>query len=287
MPDPLAGVVALAAVHPAELLAFAAVGVLAGAHCLGMCGPLVTLYADRLDRPDPAPAGRTDPGPATDGGTATTPGTNRATGLLARVDPVVARQQIAFNLGRTAGYAAIGALLGGVGALTYRTAGLLAMGDGVRAAAGVLAGAIVLAMGVRYLAGGTPGTHLPGVDRVGAAVTGRLAGRGGAWVRPPRVALVGAAHGLLPCPILYPAFLYALATGSPTRGGLALGALGLGTIPTMLVYGTALGSLDVRTRRRLHRALGAAFVVLALVPLSHGLALAGLPVPMVPLPVPW
>lgn len=287
MPDPLAGVVALAAVHPAELLAFAAVGVLAGAHCLGMCGPLVTLYVDRLDRSDAAPAGGTDPGPATDGGTAATVVEGPAAGLPSRVDPVVARQQVAFNLGRTVGYAAIGALLGGVGALTYRTAGLLAMGDGVRAAAGILAGVVVLAMGVRYLAGGTPGTHLPGVDRVAAAVTGQLAGGDGAWVRPPRVALVGAAHGLLPCPVLYPAFLYALATGSPVRGGLALGALGLGTIPTMLAYGTALGSLDAATRRRLHRALGAAFIVLALVPLSHGLALAGLPVPMVPLPAPW
>ncbi len=30
------------------LVVFALIGLLGGAHCLGMCGPLVTLYADRL-----------------------------------------------------------------------------------------------------------------------------------------------------------------------------------------------------------------------------------------------
>jgi len=32
-----------------DLLVFLVVGLLAGAHCLGMCGPLVTAYADRFN----------------------------------------------------------------------------------------------------------------------------------------------------------------------------------------------------------------------------------------------
>nr|WP_276277026.1 sulfite exporter TauE/SafE family protein [Halomicroarcula sp. SYNS111] len=33
----------------AGLLAFVGLGLVGSVHCLGMCGPLVTTYADRLD----------------------------------------------------------------------------------------------------------------------------------------------------------------------------------------------------------------------------------------------
>src|SRR6056297_1221054 len=93
---------------------FLVVGLLGGAHCLGMCGPLVTVYADRLREREDA-----------DGGTVT-------------VRQV--RQHLLFNLGRTAGYAAVGALVAAVGAVTVRTADeLLAVGTGVQGATAVAA----------------------------------------------------------------------------------------------------------------------------------------------------
>jgi sulfite exporter TauE/SafE len=93
------------------------------------------------------------------------------------------------------------------------------------------------------------------------------------WVGGPGVVGLGMLHGLLPCPLLYPAFLYAFGRGDPLVGAVSLGALGLGTFPTLFVLGTAVGSLDVGHRSLLHRALGAVFVALGAIPLWHGVGL--------------
>jgi sulfite exporter TauE/SafE len=259
----------LAAVSPADsagLVVFFLVGLLGGAHCLGMCGPLVTLYARELDE------GR---GPAFR----------------------ELRQHAAFNLGRTLGYAAAGALMGALGALLFDAAAVLAVGRWVRGAAGLLVGGFVLLVGAGYLVhgavdphslvgrgastdGGRPGLFGGAFSRVFATLTGRVS----AWTRGPRVVALGTLHAALPCPLLYPAYLYALAEGSPAAGAANLAALGLGTFPTLFAYATVVGSVPAAWRRRLHRALGVAFLVLGYVPLSMGLRSLGVEVPMLPVP---
>jgi len=210
------------------LLAAFLLGLTGGAHCIGMCGPLVTAYTEGHDG---------------------------------------VRPHALFNAGRTVGYAVVGTALGGVGALAFDAAAVVAVGTDVRAVAGLVAGVLILFVGVRYLLGRPPASLGVG-GRLGSVV-GRVQsladGRG--------IAAVGAAHALLPCPVLYPAFLYALVTGDPVQGGLALAAVGAGTFPTLLAYGTVLESVSAGRRERLHRALGAAFLVLAWVPLSMSVRL--------------
>ncbi|MFB6107256.1 MAG: sulfite exporter TauE/SafE family protein [Haloplanus sp.] len=239
------------------LLAFFAVGLLGGAHCLGMCGPLVTMYADRL-------------------------GSERD-----RVRPVDVRQHLLFNAGRTLSYATIGALMGALGALVFDAASVVALATGVRAVAGVAAGVVIVTTGAGYLLrGSVSGRAVPVVGDWFARAYGAVAGHVDAWVGGPRIVALGALHGVLPCPLLYPAFIYAFAVGSPARGALSLAVLGLGTVPTLFAYGTVFQSLGSRTTRvRLHRALGVAFVVLGTLPLLHGLRLAGLAVPHLPIPI--
>jgi sulfite exporter TauE/SafE len=257
-----------------ELAVFLLVGLLGGAHCLGMCGPLVTLYADRLgeQRPDggAASAGHDRPG-------------------AARVDWPMVRQHLLFNLGRAGTYALVGLLLGAVGAAVVDAAAVVQVADVVRAVVGVAVGAFVVATGASYLLRGRPlGGHDLGGTDLGAGVFqrvhGAITGRVDRWVRGPRMVGLGALHAALPCPLLYPAYLYVLARGRPVRGAVLLGALGLGTIPTLLAYGTLLGSLGPETRARLHRALGAAFLALGYLPLAMGLHAVGVPVPMPPVP---
>jgi sulfite exporter TauE/SafE len=247
----------------AGVLAFFVVGLLGGAHCLGMCGPLVTMYADRIGDESGGPSR----GPST-----------RAL-----------RQHALFNAGRTVSYAAIGALMGTVGAVLVDAGALLDASDLVRGVAGVLAGVVIVAAGVGYATGGQSrlaAGAIPGLGPAFAAVTDRLADRVDDWATGPGVVALGAAHGVLPCPLLYPGFVYALATGSPVEGGLALGALGVGTFPTLFAYGTAVDAVSATTRRRVHRALGVAFVVAGTVPLAKGATALGYPVPHLPLPMP-
>ncbi|WP_435067333.1 sulfite exporter TauE/SafE family protein [Haloplanus sp. C73] len=248
---------AVTAPADAGLLVFLAIGVLGGAHCLGMCGPLVTLYADRLDR-----SGRP------------------------RLDWRDVRQHLLFNGGRTASYTLIGGVMGALGAALFDAAAVAAVATDVRAVTGVVVGGFIVLTGAGYLVrGSVRGGSLPVVGSAFARVYGAVADRVDAWVGGPRIVALGALHGLLPCPLLYPAFLYALASGSPLRGALSLAVLGLGTVPTLLAYGTVFQSFDTGARVGLHRALGACFVVLGYLPLAHGLALFGVPLPHPPIPV--
>ena len=257
---PTAGTVA----GDADLVLFLVVGALAGAHCLGMCGPLVTTYADRI--------------------TAQRAGAERD-----RVTLFDVRQHGLFNLGRTVGYTAVGGVLGLAGSLLVGTAATIDLiATPVRGGVGILVGLFILAAGAGYLLRGTTATAtltgLPGLGRVFGRLTGLLTAKVDRLAGSTGIVGLGTVHALLPCPILYPAYLYAFAIGDPVRGALALGLLGVGTIPTLLAYGLALGSLSVGRRRTLHRAMGVAFLALGYLPLAHGLMLFGvdLPYPDVP-----
>lgn len=243
-----------------DLALFLVVGLLAGAHCLGMCGPLVTAYADRFDRRD-----------------------SSRPNVLTTYE---VRQHSLFNIGRAGSYALLGGLFGLLGGVAFTSVdAVTAVGDNLRGAVGILVGIAIIASGGYYLRGRSGIPHgVPVLGRVFGWISGLIAGRIGALANSPGIVGLGAIHGLLPCPIIYPAYLYAFALGDPIRGALSLGILGLGTIPTLFVYGTALGSLGTTNRVRLHRVLGAAFVVLGYIPLQHGLMLYGVHLPHPPIP---
>ncbi|QLC35603.1 sulfite exporter TauE/SafE family protein (plasmid) [Halarchaeum sp. CBA1220] len=224
-----------------------------------MCGPVATMYADRLGS-ESVSIGR------------------------------VAHQQLLFNAGRTVSYATLGAAFGLLGTVFYETAAISRYGTLVRAVVGVAVGAFIIGVGAFRLAGRhrTPLDALQTTGRAGR-VLGRLfrglVARLDGWVEPPRVVVLGLAHGVMPCPLLFPAFLYAFARSDPVVGGVSLAVLGLATTPTMLAYGTATGTLSTRSRGALHRALGAAFLLLGYVPFAHGLAMLGVPIPHITIPV--
>lgn len=233
----------------AGLVVFFVIGLLGGAHCLGMCGPLVTMYADRV-------SGRSN-----------------------TISWYELRQHALFNSGRTLSYAVIGTILGLLGSLFFETAAVVSLGGIVRAVTGVTVGIAIAIAGVGYVFGGP--SIFSRIEALGASVgvVDVLTARVDTWVSGPRIVGLGAIHGLLPCPILYPSYLYALARGSPLEGGLSLGVLGLGTFPTLFLYGTAFGSLSPLSRAALHRVLGVAFIILGYLPLSMGLMAVGIDIP--------
>ena len=157
-------------------------GLLGSAHCAGMCGSLVGLYTKQLQ--DQA-AWR------------------------------IQRQHLLYNLGRLLMYTNLGILLGGAGFLI----GLLPWAGGVL---GVLIGLFIAAIGLSLLGAGGAARI---INQVMAYLTQSLA-IGWSWhgrvARSPRITILGALHGLLPCPLLYVMFTSAVAMQDPLRGGMLL-----------------------------------------------------------------
>jgi len=251
--------------QPVSLGVFLLIGLFGGAHCLGMCGPLVTTYADRMREQSADADGRTD----------------------SRLSVGMVKQHGLFNLGRAVSYTLIGGLFGLAGSLVVVSAGQVTTAfRELNIVVGFSIGLLIMAAGVSYLVRGQvmslPGESL--VTPVTTAVQSRLMARVDDYVGGPRIALLGGIHGLLPCPLLYPAFLYAFAQAAPVRGALSLAALGLGTIPSLFLYGTLFQSVSVSTRVKLHRVLGVGFLVLGYIPFQHALMLMGIELPHLPVP---
>jgi sulfite exporter TauE/SafE len=107
----------------------------------------------------------------------------------------------------------------------------------VRAVTGIAVGLVVAAVGVNYATGrGVRSISVPGFDRVTSPVRNALLWRVDEWGGDYRIAGLGAVHGFLPCPLLYPAYLYALVQGSTLGGAAALAALGVALPATPLPH---------------------------------------------------
>ncbi len=166
---------------------------------------------------------------------------------------------LSLNTGRLFTYATAGALVGGVGALLDEVSALHRIFGGLRGLTGVVLVAlgIALALGVRSFAF---------LDRAGAPVwqvvrpfARRLSGPS----TPPRALAFGALWGLLPCGLVYAALALAAATGSSGRGALTMLAFGAGTLPALVLIGSAASRLRALVARRSIRAAVGLLVVLS------------------------
>lgn len=199
---------------------------LGSAHCAGMCGGFVAFYAGA--------------GP-------------RRSGLLAH---------LAYNGGRLAAYAALGAGAGALGAALDTTGGVLL---GIQRTAAIVSGVLITLWGVRSLLEGL-GARVP---RLGAPAGLRTLAAGGlravADAPPPvRALVVGLATGLLPCGWLYVFLATAAGTGSAPGGAVLMAVFWLGTLPAMVSLGLGLQALAGPLRRHLPVACAIAMIVVGL-----------------------
>ncbi len=211
------------------------IGLLGSTHCLGMCGGIVGMLSVAA-------------------------GGNRARqwGFL-----------LAYNLGRIASYAALGALLGAIGGGLFDTL----PGAAGRSAAHLVSAAFMIALGL-YLTGWWRG--LNALERAGAHLWRRVEplGRRLLPVRhAPQAVLVGTLWGFLPCGLVYSALAWSLAAGDAAGGAALMAAFGAGTLPAMLVWGGLARALGATARqaqvRRVSGVIVLAFGVVSL--LSGGL----------------
>jgi hypothetical protein len=215
----------------AALSAIFLVGLLGGAHCIGMCGGIVTALTVKM------------------------PGEKPRWTL-----------HLAYHAGRITTYAAAGALAGGLGSAALQLSGLLPM----QIALYVLAQLMLVALGLyllgvsRYLDGFERAGRLLW-RRLQPAASVLFPVRSA-----PRAYAVGLLWGLLPCGLVYSVLVTALVTGSAATGALAMLAFGAGTLPSLLAAGALVPSLHrLRRAQIVRQAAGGVVIVFGLFGLAH------------------
>ncbi|MFD2190893.1 sulfite exporter TauE/SafE family protein [Pistricoccus aurantiacus] len=206
------------------LLAAFVFGLLGGAHCIGMCGGIMSALTFAVPPSMRHPA--------------------RLGGLL-----------LGYNLGRIASYMIAGALVAGLGTL------LGGLTLEIRLALQVFA-AIMLILMALYIANWWRG--LLKIEALGRRLWKYLEPLGRRLmpvVKVPQAVALGAVWGWLPCGLVYSMLTWSLAIAEPWRGAALMGAFGLGTLPALLATGLAARRLSQLIRHPATRSLAALLII--------------------------
>lgn len=205
------------------LIAAFVFGLMGGAHCIGMCGGIMSALTFAVPPSMRRPA--------------------RMGGLL-----------LSYNLGRIASYMAAGALVAALGTL-------ISLSPLARQILQGLAALMLILMAL-YIANWWKGLlrveavgkrlwrHLEPVGRRLVPV-----------VHFPQAFALGAIWGWLPCGLVYSMLAWSLAIAQPLQGALLMGAFGLGTLPALLATGLAAHKLSHLIRHPATRTLAALTII--------------------------
>lgn len=219
-------------------------GLVTSIHCVSMCGPMVVSYAIKGEEAGP---------------------------WYRKLVP-----NVAYQAAKITSYILVGFLLGAIGSAFNL--------DGVRPYIMAVAGLFMIVMGLGMTGLAPWATHLaprPPKFLIRWLMSLRRkassdAATGESTIATPIV--FGLLTGLFPCAPLQAAQLAAAGTGSVTSGGFAMMAFGLGTMPLMLVFGTASSLLPVNFKKKMMTALALVIIVFGAVYLNRAAMRLGSPV---------
>jgi len=207
------------------------IGVLASFHCVGMCGGLVVTYTTRHY----------------------TANQDKRTNNSA--------PHLQYNAGRMISYAIIGGILGGAGSffgVNPTFTGIITL----------LAGGFMVLMGLSLL------THFKWLEKIKLSTPAFIARflYGQRHTKKPKGPfIIGLLNGFMPCGPLQAMQLYALASGSITRGALSMGIYALGTIPLMFGFGSFISLISHERIKQVMKFSGAIVIILGLFMINRGL----------------
>jgi len=201
------------------------IGFLGTAHCIGMCGGIVSALTINL-HPEPQKSFR-------------------------RMLPYL----LAYNIGRLTSYSVAGFLVAWLAHLLTNTFSLHGgVGQSVSAVFMILLGL--------YITGWWP--VLIQLERIGGKLWKRLEPIGKKWIpiqTPVQALLVGIVWGWLPCGMVYSMLAYAFSSSDPINGALIMFAFGLGTLPTLLAIGASAHTLQRLIRHPLTRKVAGIVII--------------------------
>ncbi|MDR1000269.1 MAG: sulfite exporter TauE/SafE family protein [Clostridiales bacterium] len=180
------------------------------------------------------------------------------------------RPHVFFNLGRIAGFALLGGLLGLVGSA-------FVFSPFVMGVLTLIAGIFTLIIGLQ-LTGVFPRLSAWSLPPKLSEKLG-IGGHKTKAYNPWRSVMLGALTFLLPCGFTQAMQLYSVSTGSWAAGALTMGLFALGTTPGLLLIGGATAFMRGRKGKTALKFSGVLVSVLALMSASAGLNLTGFRLP--------
>ncbi|WP_404375685.1 sulfite exporter TauE/SafE family protein [Vreelandella aquamarina] len=205
------------------LLAAFVFGLMGGAHCIGMCGGIMSALTFAVPPSMRHPA--------------------RMGGLL-----------LSYNLGRILSYMTAGALVAALGTL-------ISLSPTARLALQVIAAAMLILMAL-YIANWWKGLlKVEKLGRWLWRYIEPLGRRLMPVVHLPQAFALGSLWGWLPCGLVYSMLAWSLAVAEPVQGALLMGAFGLGTLPALLVTGLAARQLNHLIRHPATRSIAALIII--------------------------
>ncbi|TSA55758.1 hypothetical protein D4R42_05020 [bacterium] len=207
------------------------IGILASFHCVGMCGGLVVAYTAR----------------------------HHTTNQDKKTNHSIPHLQ--YNVGRMISYTFIGGILGGAGSffgINPTFTGIITL----------IAGGFMILMGLSLL------THFGWLEKIKLrtpSFIARFLYSQRHTRKPQGPFIIGLLNGFMPCGPMQAMQLYALASGSITRGALSMGIYALGTVPLMFGFGSFISLISQEKIKQVMKFSGAIVIILGLFMLNRGL----------------
>ncbi len=173
------------------------IGLTTSFHCVAMCGGINVTQCMRIKT-----ANATDV-------------VNNSNNIFSKISP-----NLKYNLGRVTSYTILGGIVGAIGSVFTLSLSVTAM-------LYVVIGVFMLLMGLNLFGINVGRRFLPRMPKIFTSKTGS---NNSSYV-------IGLLNGLMPCGPLQSMQLYALSTGSFTKGALSMFFFSVGTVPLMYLFG--------------------------------------------------
>ena len=210
--------------EPLSYTAAFAVGLLGGAHCIGMCGGIMNALSFAIPEQQ-------------------------------RARSQVLAMLLLYNAGRIVSYSIAGAIAGLLGGYLQQT------GSQAGPVLRILAGLMLVAMGL-YLAGWWRG--LTRLEILGGYFWKYLQPLGQRLMpvtKPSQVLLLGFIWGWLPCGLVYSALTWSVTASHWQQSALIMLSFGLGTLPALMLTGVFAHQVKIWIQKTSVRNIAALFII--------------------------
>jgi len=176
------------------------------------------------------------------------------------------RPGILYNTGRVISYTIVGAIVGALGSV-------VSFSGTAKGIVAIIAGLFMVIMALNML------NLFPWLRKFNPKMPKIFAKKINDQKKSNSPLLVGLLNGLMPCGPLQAMQLYALSTGDPVKGALAMLAFSLGTVPLMFGLGAISSILSKKFTGKMMTASAVLVLMLGVFMFSNGMSLSGIALP--------